>query len=161
MAGRRPYLAAAMCTAAALGDVAKMEELLALDATLVNAHDYDLRTPLHVSASQGRERVVELLLSHNANVNKEDRWLGTPLQDALRQDNDTIVSLLRQHGGIVGNREELVGALLAAAASGDLTLLQKKLREGADVNAADYDGRTALVRLRLRPDSLAPSLLTD
>lgn len=42
--------------------------------------DYDGRTALHISSSEGHDKVVEFLLTSKANPNVEDRWGGTPLQ---------------------------------------------------------------------------------
>jgi ankyrin repeat protein len=134
-----PYQSAALCTAAALGDVSSR------DARLVHSSDYDRRTALHIAAAQGRHDVVQLLLEAHANVNAEDRWHGTPLQDALRLDDSAaLVQLLRQHGAAVGNLDHLAAAFLKAAAAGDVAAVGRALREGVPVDQTDYDHRTAL-----------------
>lgn len=43
----------------------------------VNSADYDGRTALHLAASEGHYKVVELLLERNANVNPVDRSRDT------------------------------------------------------------------------------------
>ena len=52
---------------------------------------------------------------------------------------------MRQRGGELGlGEKEPAGELCALARGGKLETLKDFLQNGADVNAADYDGRTAL-----------------
>ena len=45
---------------------------------VVNVGDYDMRTPLHIAASEGRADVVRaLLVDLGAHPSPEDRWSGT------------------------------------------------------------------------------------
>jgi hypothetical protein len=58
-------------------DVNAVRKLLEEDAALVNARDYDSRTPLHVSALHGWHDVAECLIANGADVNAQDRWQNT------------------------------------------------------------------------------------
>lgn len=58
-------------------DVGAVRKLLEEDATLVNARDYDSRTPLHVAALHGWQDVAECLIANGADVNAQDRWQNT------------------------------------------------------------------------------------
>lgn len=58
-------------------DAAAVRKLLEEDASLVNATDYDVRTPLHVAAIHGWIDVAKCLLEYNADVNAQDRWKNT------------------------------------------------------------------------------------
>ena len=49
-----------------------------------NTGDYDDRTALHLSASEGKADAVRFLLAKGADVNLLDRMGGTPLDDAIR-----------------------------------------------------------------------------
>lgn len=61
---------------ASTGRVDEVRQIL--DAGLdVNAKDYDLRTALHLAASEGHYGVVKLLLERDAYVNPVDRWRDT------------------------------------------------------------------------------------
>eukprot|EP00252_Welwitschia_mirabilis_P006557 TRINITY_DN1743_c0_g2_i6.p1 TRINITY_DN1743_c0_g2~~TRINITY_DN1743_c0_g2_i6.p1 ORF type:complete len:432 (-),score=73.46 TRINITY_DN1743_c0_g2_i6:271-1566(-) len=51
-----------------------VERLIQEDPTLVNAQDYDSRTPLHAAALHGSLETAECLIHHGANVNAQDRW---------------------------------------------------------------------------------------
>lgn len=58
-------------------DAAAVRKLLDEDGTLVNARDYDSRTPLHVAALHGWQDVAECLVAKGADVNALDRWQNT------------------------------------------------------------------------------------
>eukprot|EP00003_Mantamonas_plastica_P013207 TRINITY_DN2315_c0_g4_i3.p1 TRINITY_DN2315_c0_g4~~TRINITY_DN2315_c0_g4_i3.p1 ORF type:complete len:198 (+),score=59.32 TRINITY_DN2315_c0_g4_i3:189-782(+) len=83
--------------AAAEGDVDRLKSLIAKGVD-VNASDYDMRTALHVAASEGRRNAVGYLLKQGANPLARDRWEGLPLDDALRCQSGApkIVAMLRQ-----------------------------------------------------------------
>nr|CAB3455053.1 unnamed protein product [Digitaria exilis] len=81
-------------------DVGAVRKLLEEDATLVNARDYDSRTPLHVAALHGWQDVAECLIANGADVNAQDRWQNTPLADAEGAKRQTMIELLKEHGGL-------------------------------------------------------------
>jgi len=58
-------------------DAAAVRKLLQEDPSLVNATDYDNRTPLHVASLHGWIDVANCLLEFGADVNAQDRWKNT------------------------------------------------------------------------------------
>lgn len=58
-------------------DAAAVRKLLEEDRTLVNARDYDNRTPLHVASLHGWINVAQCLIDFGADVNAQDRWKNT------------------------------------------------------------------------------------
>eukprot|EP00899_Mesostigma_viride_P007210 jgi/Mesvir1/16490/Mv10045-RA.1 len=141
MMGENP--AGLLCYAALRNDVEELRRLVdnGLDP---NSADYDMRTPLHIAASEGQMAALHFLLSLDGiQVNPEDRWGGTPLADALRHDQKAALAPLKAKRASLGSMD--VGTELCGAASKlDLERLVMFLDNGADVNSADYDQRTAL-----------------
>lgn len=101
-------LASKLCDAAMAGELAQLRTLAMCGADL-NSADYDLRTALHIAASEGNTRVAQLLLEAGALPSPVDRFGNTPLADALRSGHAATAALLRAHGG----------ALAAGAHGGD------------------------------------------
>lgn len=110
--------------AAARGDSAAMERLLAKHPNHVNFRDYDRRTALHVAASEGHLHVCQLLMEkYHARVNRSDRWGGSPLDDAHRHRQQEVIQYLRGMGATTGSGNRSTN-LIQAAASGDYDEVQ-------------------------------------
>ncbi|KAH9606970.1 hypothetical protein KSS87_013745 [Heliosperma pusillum] len=58
-------------------DAVAVRKLLEEDPSLVNARDYDNRTPLHVASLHGWINVAKCLIEFGADVNAQDRWKNT------------------------------------------------------------------------------------
>ncbi|KAL1520012.1 hypothetical protein AB1Y20_023492 [Prymnesium parvum] len=151
---QRIKMAALLCDAASEGNLNLLRQLVTSQNFVVDAGDYDSRTALHIAASEGRLDVVQLLVEElGADHSCADRWGGTPLDDAIRQDRTEIAHYLKSVGACKtismgtqlsssGNR---AGELCDAAFVGDGQELKRLvLHENCDVNASDYDSRTAL-----------------
>lgn len=83
-----------------MGDLEQLKEVVDGDTqALSKCKDYDGRTPLHLSASEGQQHVVQWLLDNGADPNPLDRYKGTPLQDALRQGKLETAKTLLAKGG--------------------------------------------------------------
>ena len=155
-------------------DLEKTRVLVAHGAD-VNAHSDDMRTPLMVAAGRpGGAPVVKLLLAHGANPNPTSNpgAESSPLLEAsLAGDAETMQALLARGAEF----KDIGGFALANAAAADCTkcidllvardldamqytialqqvavldnpsLVRLMLQHGADVNAADPTGRTALM----------------
>jgi glutaminase len=147
--------------AASLGDVRTTQRLFDDQANLAKG-DYDLRTPMHLSAAEGCLEVVRFLLENGISPNTRDRWGGTPLDDAELAGHSDVVELLQQHGAQAGSPPHIasgsrateqaaeygdpdaVAELLWAASDNDIDGLRGCMANGIPLSAADYDGRTAL-----------------
>jgi len=79
------------------GDIESVKQMI--DNVDVNCSDYDYRTPLHLAASEGHEKIVSFLIENGA-ISKEDRWKITPMEEIKdkKGDNyDTIRDLLNSN----------------------------------------------------------------
>ncbi|KAE8730001.1 transmembrane emp24 domain-containing protein p24delta9-like [Hibiscus syriacus] len=81
-------------------DASAVRKLLEEDGSLVNARDYDNRTPLHVASLLGWIEVAKCLLEFGADVNSQDRWRNTPLADAEGAKKHRMMELLKSYGGL-------------------------------------------------------------
>ena len=134
----------ALCAAARANDVENIRRILKKEPDAIAGSDYDLRSALHVAASEGHVSVVQELLKHpSVRVNGVDRWKRTPLQDAVAFRHFAVANILREHGASQVD-EKLAFGLCTAASKGDIAYIMNQAGMGKDLSVADYDGRTAL-----------------
>lgn len=113
-----------MCEAAAAGDAETVKNLLDAGAD-PNAANFDLRTALHVAASEGRVETAEILIKHGAEVNPVDRFGNTPLLDAQRRQTRgtrAVVKILREYGATV-DAPDFTGPALQVALTNAMPIL--------------------------------------
>jgi len=113
----------------------------------INVQDPCGVTPLLFAAISGSPETIRMLLKSGANVEAKDVDGRTALIETLTTENDlppeTIEELI-QAGSEVNVR--IYGGLtpLMIAAAGNSRILQAIIRAGADLNATDDQGATAL-----------------
>jgi hypothetical protein len=98
--------------AAALGDTARVEELLGEDPELAKAADLEARstnqefapeaTPLHSAVAAGRMDNAEALLEASADPNARQHGGFTPLMEAEQRGDLDLAELLIRHGAYAG-----------------------------------------------------------
>jgi len=90
--------------AAARGDLDRLVTLTARGSNLsLDHHDYDLRTPLHLAASNGHLRCVKYLVLKAGKqkqmlMSTRDRWGNTALADASRENKGDVEAFLKSQG---------------------------------------------------------------
>ena len=126
-------------------------DVLALNAFLdaginPNAQDADGRTVLIAAAAHGDLDVVHTLLLRNVDLNVKDKRGYTALSHATEAMYEEVVSGLLSHPNIDPNARGLNSrpVLLAYVWRDNQERVEKLLALGADVNAQDADGDTAL-----------------
>ena len=129
-------------------------------------------TALHGAALRGREQMLQLLLKHRADPNVTDKDGWTPLHIAAMKGFKVLVDVLleRTNGGEVilewissqqidAEKGAIMGEILEKKAEGStvltglriaaserhLTRMQAILDMGADIDAMDFGGSTALI----------------
>jgi len=155
-------------------DLAKTRLLLAHGAE-VNVLSADFRTPLMIAARKpGGEAIVKLLLEHGANTmpNVHPDTASSPLLEAASAGDAAIFELLIQHGAKLKEEAEptlamavttkcakcveltvaqvkdkgvYTAALWDTAFLNDVGAMRTMLEHGADPNARDSFGRSALM----------------
>ncbi|KAK9811376.1 hypothetical protein WJX72_002779 [[Myrmecia] bisecta] len=133
----------ALFKAAVEGDAAYVE-LLINNGMDPNTSDYNQRTPLHLAASNGHLHIVQFLCAQpGIKLNPLDGNGNTPLMDAIRHNQLALQVALLAAGGHLGD-VNVADKMCQAAAENDIDTLKVLHQNGVDVNAADFDQRTAL-----------------
>jgi ankyrin repeat protein len=138
---------AAILTASARGETAKVQEMLESGDLTFACKDRMGRTPLHIASSEGHEDLVKHLLSLKADPTAKDKLGNTPFNDCVRSKHDNVVSLMRKDDPNIsfklGGNE--TGVLMCQAAfHNNIEDIKRLVVNGVDPNESDYDGRTAL-----------------
>lgn len=112
----------------------------------VNLKDLLGYAPLHYAAEEGRISVAQMILEHGADVNIKSPSGWTPLHLAAFHFHEPIARLLVQRGAEVevATTDTQQTPLHWAAWNGAGRLLEFFLKHGADINARNLDGETAL-----------------
>jgi ankyrin repeat protein len=95
------------------------------------------------TAKKGDTARVKALIDKGANINAKDKNGRTALMWASEKGYTEIVKLLREKGAIGTIKIDLY--LIESAQKGDIAGVNALLNKGADVNAKDKDGWTALM----------------
>ena len=136
------YLTHPIIFAAQNNDTSLLRLLLAHGAP-VDYQDRGLMTPLMIAAQTGAKEAVEMLLHAHANANLTDRNGWTAARYALDRGHDDIARLLgsSDNARTDAANQRLFDAIKAA----DPAALSAALKDGADPNAVQKDGRSALM----------------
>ncbi|PSC76146.1 potassium NKT2 [Micractinium conductrix] len=111
----------------------------------VNTADYDGRTALMLACVRGFREAALLLLKAGADADAKDAFGGTAMWEACQHGQDECIDLLLRFGGSLGKQGVAAASMLCTCVfKGELSLLRRLLRAGAEADAGDYDGRTAL-----------------
>ena len=134
------------------GQAATAEMLLAAGADVNRTNQYG-RTPLMLAAREAHDDVVSLLISHHVDVNFHGLSLPA-IFFAISGDHVSIAKLLLDAGAdlrisdsvITDPKAALFRNMSWAAATNDIAMVDLLLSHGVDVNCADTDGTTVLIK---------------
>ncbi|KAL7533004.1 hypothetical protein ACHAXR_008237 [Thalassiosira sp. AJA248-18] len=131
------------CFAASRGDTATIEAMCGQGFD-PDSSDYDHRNALMVASMIGNTDVVTKLLEYHANPNLTDMHGTSALFEATKNNHEHIAEILLEHGGELSMNESLAASTLCQAVfDGDTLLIKRLLKAKINVNACDYDKRTA------------------
>uniref|UniRef100_A0A061S8T2 Potassium channel skor-like n=1 Tax=Tetraselmis sp. GSL018 TaxID=582737 RepID=A0A061S8T2_9CHLO len=133
---------AQLCEFAYHGELERVQ-LLVENGVSPDIRDYDLRSPLHLAAGQGRVHVVRYLLEKGAPVFVTDRDSKTPYQDAMVAGNREILQLLASRSGDILN-PQMAYRLCSLAARDSYEEVKELIDNGLSPTIHDGDRRTAL-----------------
>ena len=137
---------------ACMGDVdvkEKVEFLLSRDTSQVKARNKYNNTPLHVTAINGNNAVISVLIQHGADVNARGQFGRTALHKACGQGHVLCIHEFMTHGADIEARDsDCESTPLQLAAYFNHSNCVKVLLEDYDasINATDKFGQTALHR---------------
>ncbi len=133
--------------AAALGDAARVRELVRSSPDVVKQYSRDGWTPLHLAAFFGHFHAAQVLLESGAEVSAFSRndHENTPLHAALAGRRFDVAKLLLAYRATVKVGDAAGWTPLHHAAdAGEREMVLMLLKQGADVNARSKDGETPL-----------------
>jgi ankyrin repeat protein len=139
------------------GDMENVRALVESGAE-VNATDLFGNTPLIYAAAGGHMGLVHWLIENGVRVNAKNQIGMTALHRAQMQGHTEVVMLLKKYGaedetqGVAYGAGAAVGTLdlLQAASDGNVQGVRACLATGADVNAKNAEGWTALMIATLK-----------
>ena len=130
--------------AAAVGALPTVQRLLELGFA-VDTQDDQGATALLRACGAGHREIAAALLDAGANSSLAARSGVTPLAAAVAARREALVGLLLEHKVAIDQRlPNDTTALMVAAAMGHPEIVEALLDGGADVNAVDAGGRSAL-----------------
>ncbi|XP_007478363.2 ankyrin repeat domain-containing protein 22 [Monodelphis domestica] len=147
-----------ICQAAYQNDFGEVWRWVKEDNNYVNVHDrFNGDTPLICACRRGHVKIVTFLLRRNANVNARNQKERTSLHYAVRKRFtflDYLLIILLMPVLLIGY------FLMISKTKQNENLVRMLLGAGADVNATDYIGCTALhYACEMKNQSIIPLLL--
>ena len=128
-------------SAAAEGDLVKIEQLIAENQELVKATDERKKTALHIAAEKGHLPVVEYLLEKGADINAMNKYQLTPLFSAAETGNIELAKMLIKYKADVNAFSQFFGTPLHRAVyMGHPGVAKYLLKQGAKVTAQNSTG---------------------
>jgi ankyrin repeat domain-containing protein 50 len=112
----------------------------------VNAKDYMGYTPLHHAAEKGNMTITKLLFQFGARASPRHDQVMTPLHLAAFHSHEQIAGFLVERGAEVevATIHDLRTPFHLAAWNDLRPLIELFLKQGANINAQNWDGETAL-----------------
>lgn len=124
-------------------DTTALQKLLATGESL-EREDARGWTALMYATSEGREKMVSLLLEGGASVHINDRWSRNPLHLAADAPTAVVRSLIKAGAELDKRNSGGVTPLMLAAGNGRQDIVDILLRAGARLNLKDYQSNSVV-----------------
>ena len=122
-------------------------DYLLKNGATVNYTDNFGVSPLHLAVRKNAFNLVDHLLRYGADINIEDKYNQTPLFDAIQENNAQMIRFLIDNNAYIDlqNQEGRTPLMVATFKKERQEALCELIKAGANVNATDFNGRTALM----------------
>ncbi len=126
--------------------VAAVKALVEKSPGVVDSRDGDGLTPLHYAAREGDTEIISYLVDKGAKLELQTAQAKTPLHLAAMNDREAAAAMLLNKGAALEARDDYLRTtlILCAREGGGAGTARLLLDAGADVNAADKFGETAI-----------------
>ncbi len=134
-------------TACVAGHTAEVLDRIQADPSLLESHSSDGWTPLHLAAFFGHKELAEALLKQGAQVDSRstNTMQNTPLHAATAGRQVELMKILLEHGANPDAMQEGGWtALHAAAQTGDRSMIEVLLANGASINVRAANNQAPL-----------------
>lgn len=140
------------------GNVEAARKLLNRGAVLgINEYDPDHNNPIITAVARNDLPMVIELITNGARFDVNDKQGNTPLMIAVQKNYPEIVKKLINYGALPNNQDS---SLAIAATKNNLALVQMLIKAGANLNAQNRFGNTALmIALERGFDSIVGAML--
>lgn len=119
--------------------------LLLKHGAKINEPSKGLGTPIFLAVSNNKPETVKFLLKNGADINHNSKELGTPLFFAIQRGHKEVVNLLLEKGADTNVKHNDFTPLILTAYNGYTGIANSLLSHGAEVDAINGQGMTALV----------------
>ncbi|MDH4270606.1 MAG: ankyrin repeat domain-containing protein [Candidatus Aminicenantes bacterium] len=145
------------------GDIPAVKASIDKSPRLVEARDSDGDTPLHYAALGGNVELINYFIDKGAKLEPQNALLRTPLHLAAMNDRKDAVAVLLKRGAALETRDghQRTALILCARERGQAPTGRVLIEAGADVNAVDSFGSTALELAAWRGKTEFIDLLLD
>lgn len=134
-----------------------------------NYTNFSKESPLHWAAAKGNMPITQLLLTHGAFIDPLSEGNSTPLSFACFFGNHEVVKLLVEHGANVNYCNHYKKTILHYASMQSirdfkethLKIIEYLLQQGANIDAKDKGGKTALERAKEMHNNKIVNLLKN
>ena len=149
------------------GDLNRVKALVEEHPEIVNSHNSNGETPLYMATYYGDLPIIEYLVEHGTDIEQREKQAGwTALHISINFGYTDVFEYLINQGADWNKKTNyedtpLINACRKNKDNNNLEIIKMLLILGADVNAENVVGHTALSYAKEKNDEIVVQLLTD